>query len=34
MLRSLDMQRYDSAIENFLMENYGVGNKILIGETV
>lgn len=34
MLRSLDTQRYDSAIENFLMENYGVGNKILIGETV
>ena len=34
MLRSMDENRYDSAIVNFLWENYGVTDRVLIGESV
>lgn len=34
MLRSMDEARYDSAIVNFLWENYGVTDRVLIGESV
>ena len=34
MLRPMDEYKYDSAIVNFLWENYGVTDRVLIGESV
>ena len=34
MLRSMDEEKYDSAIVTFLCENYGVTDRVLISKSV